>query len=110
MRLTTGIGIAVIVSLLGTSAFARDAARDLRRMIGYTILEADSVQEIIQNKNGTKVLVLYSGSAFRVDGMLLDPLLMTDVIVFGKRAGAGSNVLFVKLLIDNEAYDATPMR
>ncbi len=44
--------------------------------------------------------------------LLLIPLVTTDVIVFARRATGTSNneVVLIRLLIDNEAYDAVPVR
>ena len=60
-----------------------------------------------------------NGQVFKVDFLLLDPLALTDVIVFAKplpkelaaqyRGKLPDRLLYsYKLLIDNEAYDATP--
>jgi hypothetical protein len=88
---------------------ARDAARDLRRMIGYTIAKADSISEVVDSRSGT-ILKLSDGSVWLVsDPLLLTPLTMTDVIIFAKRVAGlpeGENLLF-KILIDNGAYDVT---
>ncbi len=44
-------------------AHARDAARDLRRMVGYTIVEADSVSAVRDGRNGEKYVILLGGSS-----------------------------------------------
>ncbi|RYY75396.1 MAG: hypothetical protein EOO52_08305 [Gammaproteobacteria bacterium] len=114
--------VSIIISLsiifISSIASARDAARDLRRMVGYTIISSQTVDSIIEGKFGAKLLKLSDGSVFKVD-LLLDPLSFTDVIVFAK---APSKELIAqykgklpeymmysyKLLIDNEIYDANP--
>jgi hypothetical protein len=103
---------------IAPTALARDAARDLRKMVGYTIIMADTIDKVFEN-DGNKFIKLSGGQVFKVDFLLLDPLVLTDVIVFAKAppkelvqkyAGKLPEQLLYsyKLLIDNEAYDATP--
>ena len=61
----------------------RDAARDLRKLIGYTIVSADTI-ELVTEQRGEKSLRFSNGVVFKVDFLLLDPLPLTDVIVFAK--------------------------
>ncbi len=88
-------------------------------MIGYTIAMADSVSEVLAHRDGSKLLKLSNGMAFKVDFLLLDPLPLTDVIVFVKspskeilekfKGKLPERMLYsYKLVIENEAYDATP--
>jgi hypothetical protein len=91
------------------SVFARDAARDLRRMVGYTIVDATTVEKVVDRGLGGKMLVLANGMVFKVDMLLLDPLPLTDVIVFAKKVGKPDAIL-LKLLIDNEAHDAKQLK
>ena len=102
-------------------AFARDAARDLRRMVGYSIIAADTVDKVMDGKMGEKYVRLSSGTVFKVDMLLLDPLPMTDVIVFAKaptkeildqfKGKVPEIALYqIKILIDNEAFDAPPLK
>ncbi len=101
------------------TTLARDAARDLRRMVGYTIIMADTVDEVFESRSGEKFVRLSNGQTFKADFLLLDPLPVTDVIVFAKPhpkeivekyKGKLPERMFYsyKLLIDNETYDATP--
>ncbi len=99
---TICLGLAVVI-LGSNSAMGRDAARDLKRMIGYTIVDASWVVNTIETKDGSKLVELGNGTTYKVELLLLDPLPITDVIVFAKKTG---DVILVKLLIDNEAYDA----
>jgi alkanesulfonate monooxygenase SsuD/methylene tetrahydromethanopterin reductase-like flavin-dependent oxidoreductase (luciferase family) len=100
------------------TAYARDAARDLRRMVGFTIVVADTVDEVSE-KSGEKRIKLSNGLVFKVEFLLLDPLTLTDVIVFAKplpkelvtryQGKLPDRLLYsYKLLIDNEIFDATP--
>ncbi len=84
---------------------ARDAARDLKRMIGYTIVDASYVEDVLESRSGWKYVKLANGTTFKVDLMLLDPLPM---IVFAK--AVSKDLYLVKLLIDNEVYDAQPVK
>lgn len=119
MKRIAAIVFAATIALSASTAFARDAARDLRRMVGYTIIMADTVDKVFENDDGEKFIKLSGGQVFKVDFLLLDPLVLTDVIVFAKappkelvKKYAGKlpeRLLYsYKLLIDNEAYDATP--
>jgi len=87
---------------------AQDAARDLRRMIGYTIIDAASIKSVSDGDSGGKVVVFDNGMVFQVQMLLLPPLPMTDVIIFGAKA-KGTDIVLIKLLIDNEAYDAVAL-
>lgn len=100
------------------SAYARDAARDLRKMVGFTIVAAETVDEVLE-KDGDKRIKLSSGFVFKVEFLLLDPLPLTDVIVFAKplpkeliaryQGKVPERLLYsYKLLVDNEIFDATP--
>ena len=73
-------------------------------MKGFTIIDAAAVSEVYTAKFGDKIVKLDNGTAYKVQFLYLDPLALTDVIVFAKASSQ------FKLLIDNEAYDATPVR
>ena len=117
-RISNLILVATILLSFATSVFARDAARDLRKMVGYTIVLADTVEKVFEN-DGNKFIKLSGGQVFKLDFLLLDPLALTDVIVFAKappkelsqkyKDKLPEQLLYsYKLLIDNETYDATP--
>lgn len=104
-----------------SSVFARDATRDLRRMVGFSIIAADTVDKVMDGKMGEKYVRLSSGTVFKVEMLLLDPLPITDVIVFAKpptkeildqyKGKVPEIALYqIKLLIDNEVFDATPLK
>lgn len=110
--------IAVLL-LAPLAALARDAARDLRRLVGYTIIKADYVSDVLESRYGAKILKLSDGSHWKVDLMLLAPLTTTDVIVFSKKLPPEIVAKFppktpeiltysIKILVDNEVYDAEP--
>jgi hypothetical protein len=113
----------LVAALLLTSidvVYARDAARDLSKMKGYTIVDAAAVSKVVNGKSGSKVLLLDNKTAFEVDFLFLDPLPLTDVIIFAKPLPKELREKFknlpeqflwqYKLLIDNEALDARPLR
>lgn len=103
--LNLAVATAILFVLMEAPADARDSARDLRRMVGFAIIDAAWVQSVSGSNIGEKVVVLSNGMVFQVQTLLLDPLVLTDVIVFGKLV-KGTNVVLVKLMIDNEAHDA----
>lgn len=108
-----------IMCCMVTAANARDAARDLKKMVGYTIIDAATVKEVSDaTSSAGKILVLDNGDIYKVDFLILSPLTLTDVIVFAKRYSKEQlesirqkfpsfPEVQIKLLVDNEAYDAT---
>jgi hypothetical protein len=96
---------------------ARDAARDLSRMIGFTIVGASSVKQVTAGDAGEKLVSLLDGTVFKVQMLLLDPLPVTDVVIFAKAPSKEIIEKFgnklpremltqYKLLMDNEVFDA----
>ena len=90
-------------------------------MIGFSIIAADTVDQVMTGKRGEKYLKLGDGTIFKVEMMILDPLSYTDVIVFAKAPSKAlieqykgklpeSALYQFKLLIENEAYDAAPIK
>lgn len=102
--LLVGVLLAAAILFLPHPVLARDAARDLRRMVGYTIVGASAVSDSWESKRGDQYLKLENGLVFRVSLMFLAPLSFTDVIIFAKGKDPASTS--IRLLIDNEAYDA----
>ena len=107
----------IFVALFERITLARDAARDLRKLVGYTIIMADAVNKVFEGKDGDKFIKLSNGWIFKVEFLLLDPLPITDVIVFAKpfpkdliesyKGKLPERMLYsCKLLIDNEVHDA----
>ena len=77
--------VMVLVAVcLVSQAQGLDAARDLKQMIGYTIVDASWLSVVQRDEIGQKYLKLGDGNVFKVQFLLLDPLPMTDVIVFAK--------------------------
>jgi hypothetical protein len=120
MQLRTHFTILLITLITCNASFARDAARDLKKMKGFTIIDAALVAKVAEGKMiGTKVIALDNGMVFEIDLLLLDPFPMEDVIVFAKPFSKEireklkelpESLLFeYKLLIDNEVYDVRPL-
>jgi hypothetical protein len=110
----------LVLLALPSLAFPRDAARDLRRMVGYTIIKADHVWEAREAKSGGGVVKLSDGSLWKVDSMILMPLMMTDVVCFAKKLPLEIlanlppktpeiRTYSIKILIDNEVFDAVQL-
>ena len=104
--------------LAAPAAQGRDAARDLARMVGFTIVASGTVKQVAEGKIGEKLVILQDGTIFNVTFLLLNPLPLTDVIVFAKPPTKEIIEKFgdklpkemltqYKLLIDNEIHDAT---
>ena len=115
------IGCVLLLTLTTFTAVARDAARDLKKMKGFTIVDAAAVSEVYTARLGDKIVKLDNGTAYKVQFLLLDPLTLTDVIVFAKGPSKelrektdkkipDAALYQFKLLINNEAYDATPVK
>ena len=116
--------IASIVLTLGPSGGvgARSASqmrRELRRMVGYTIVASTSLQEIRESRTGGRYAVLADGSVFDLQGLSL-ALAFSDVVVFAKKlppelasrySTLPDRFLYsYKLLLDDEILDVTPVR
>lgn len=110
--------VIVTLALLGFCGISyAGVERELRRMTGYTIVYAGSVQEGIERNYSEKLLKLDNGWVFKLDCLMLMPLNFTDVIVFGKRypealtkkyPNLPEQMLYqFKLLIDREVCDAS---
>ena len=106
------------ILIAAPAAQARDAARDLSRMVGYTIVASGTVKQVAEGKIGEKLVILQDGTIFKVTFLLLNPLPLTDVIVFAKPPTKEIIEKFgdklpkemltqYRLLIDNEVFDAT---
>jgi hypothetical protein len=116
--LKTLLVVALFIASVASCA-ARDAARDLKRMKGYFILDAAAV-ETISDKGATAILRLDNGQTFEVPLLIAPVLELTDVIVFAKPPSKDliakypslpvAQLYTYKLLIENEAYDATLRR
>lgn len=99
------------------AASASSIRRELRRMVGYTIISSDSVAEVSERRDGGKDIQLLSGTVFRIDGFVLGPLAASDVVIFAKAvpddmkrrfsALPSQHHYFYKLLIDDEIVDAS---
>lgn len=111
----------LIVLGFSNQAYSRDAAQDLKKLVGYTIISADSVNEVVSSNYSEKYVRLYGGWVFKVSFLLLDPLVMTDVIIFAKswpnelteqfNGKLPDHMMYsYKLLINNEIYDASPQQ
>lgn len=104
--------IALALIFLQGAVLARDAARDLRRLVGFTIMKADYVSEVIEGRNGGKLLKLSDGTVWKVvDSLMITPITMTDVIILGKKFPGlpEGKDLVLKILVDNEVFDVSPV-
>jgi hypothetical protein len=108
-----------IWSFISIYVYARDAARDLSKLVGYTIVMADTIDKVFNDNYSGKYVKLSNGSVFKVEFLLLDPLSLTEVVIFAKplqkeivdkfNGKLPDHLLYsYKILIDNEIHDATP--
>jgi len=92
--------------ILWSNVYAGSITRDLKKMVGYTIIMSDTVEKVFE-QNGDKFIELNNGYIFKVKFLLFSPFIYTDVIVFGKGSLFLKEFIYLhKLLIDNEVYDA----
>ena len=115
----TALSVTLLMLLTTGDSFgsARSMLRDLRHMVGYTVIASDSVSDVVERR-GEKYVELLTGGRFKVDGLILDPLFASDVVVFAKGASEALRKQYpnlperqyylYKLLIDDEFYDASP--
>lgn len=98
------------------AAHAGDTARELKKLVGYTIVSADTVAKVAE-RDGEKYIKLHGGSVYKVNFLLLDPLILTDVVVFAKplpdelvrryQGKVPARMLYsYKLMFDGDFYDA----
>ena len=93
--------------------------RQLRRMVGYTIIATDSVQDVMEGRYGAREIRLLSGARYKIDLGMVPPLVMSDVVVFAKTlqaepAKAGQDAperrfYSYMLLVDDEVLDVSPI-
>jgi hypothetical protein len=58
--------------------------RELRRMVGFTIVASTSLQEIRESRTGSRYAVLADGSVFELQALSL-ALPLSDAVVFAKK-------------------------
>jgi hypothetical protein len=109
----------ILASTLAFPALAGENVRfGLRRMKGYTIVDAATVSRVLQDNQAMKKLVcLDNGAVYQIESFEMDPMVGSDVIVFAKPLPAElrekfkelppAMLLQYKLMIDRELYDAT---
>lgn len=93
---------------------------ELRKMTGYTVIYGGYIRDRVEKNYGEKYIQLDNGWIFKLDCLILMPLAMADVIVFGKSypdevlkkvPNLPKHMRFqFKLLIDREVCDATPIK
>jgi hypothetical protein len=98
--------LSVVWFQFSQKAEARDAARDLRSMVGWTIIDSTIVTAVDRASYDT-VLRLSNGRTVKLSAcVMLPPLPMSDAIVFGKKVGSG---YLLRIMIDNEVCDIGPV-
>ncbi|OZA26987.1 MAG: hypothetical protein B7X93_09880 [Hydrogenophilales bacterium 17-61-9] len=110
------LAASVALSLFSLSASA-GSERELRKMVGYTIVYVGSIRDSVERNYSEKMIQLDNGWGFKLDCMMLMPLNFTDVVVFGKRYPdellkkfpnlPAQRQFQFKLLIDREVCDAS---
>jgi hypothetical protein len=96
---------------------ASQMRRELRRMIGYTIVDATSLIEMRDGQDGRRYAILANGTVFQLESLPL-ALPYSDVVVFAKRAPPALVSRYpnlpdyayntYKLLVDDEIVDPVP--
>jgi len=109
--------LAVIYCLMFSCPVFAGMEYNLKQMVGFTIVYAGYITDSAEKNYSEKYLQLDNGWSFKLDCMMLMPLNMTDVIVFGKKypeevvkkfPNIPPNLTYqFKLLIDREVCDAS---
>src|SRR5678815_4057015 len=88
-RFTVGCAVfaGVLACQTAVSTSASGIVRELRRMNGYVVVSSDTVSRVSE-EGGSKYVRLLSGATFKIDDLILGPLVMSDVIVFAKPVSA----------------------
>jgi len=115
----SGLLLVCVLAATTTGAGTSSIHRGLRRMVGFTIVSSDSIQEVFESRQHDKYIKLLSGAVFKADLMILDPLPASDVIVFAKRLPESLRRQYpnipealqyeYRLLIDDEVHEVTPV-
>ena len=120
MRSALFLCCAMAIADCSAAVFARGPERELRRMVGYTIVASETVERCGKNDAGEDIVVLSNDQVFSVNflGWVTEG---DDVVVFVKapnkqmrealRGQVPDRMLFsYKLLIEDEMYDADLIR
>jgi hypothetical protein len=109
-----------IFLLLSPRSGSADIGGDLSSMIGFTIIGASTVTKVYES-DGEKYVRLLDHTLLKVQFLLLDPLVTTDVVIFAKPPSKQivekygkvlplTALAQIKVLIDDEVYDAEIVR
>jgi hypothetical protein len=95
---------------------ASQMRRELRRMVGYTVIGATTIQDSRDDRNGQRFIILANGLVFRLDSFSA-ALAPSDVVVFASsssrgyapqtRATPSLQYEIYRLLLDDEIVDVT---
>jgi hypothetical protein len=108
MRKLTAVALVVLFAVASLSGSSFSMRRELRRMVGYTIV-ATSTLRALEMEGGSQYAILIDGSVFRLPPASTMALPMSDVVIFAKRP-QGSPVVLCKLLIDDDIVDAVQVK
>jgi hypothetical protein len=109
--------IILLVALLPWPAAANDVAREMKDLVGFTIIKANYVVDSSEDDMSFRLIKLSDGSQWRVSLLILPPLFGTNVLVLSKkfapeiiaRMPAKTPMLRtyeMKLLIRDQVYSA----
>ena len=98
----------LLLSLIFLSTFlvifvySRISSYEWRQLVGYTVIDVDYVSDVFEMNYETYIKT-GGGHVFSIDepGIVLE---MSDVVILGKNV---NDYLFIKLVIDDEIFDAT---
>lgn len=114
--LLTAAVLSMSSEVVGTRSVSQ-IRRELRRMVGYTVVATTSLQETRDGKAGERYVVLADGSVFQLQSLSL-ALPLSDAILFAKKGSPDLIAKFpnlperftysYKLLLDDEIVDVIP--
>ncbi|HTF36068.1 MAG TPA: hypothetical protein VK714_20475 [Myxococcota bacterium] len=102
--------VVLLLSLAPEPSMADLCTRNLRRLEGWTIISVTQVDGEFEGCEFGRVIKLMDGSSLRCSTYNYTYSFSPDAIVFGKKAtNEGTTLLMVKVLIEDELYDMTPL-
>lgn len=103
--------LAVVVAIAVTQPLTASTriTRELKRMVGYTIVSSSTIKSITPSGEPERVVVLHNGLAFRFNLSLTLSLTYSDVIVFVE-FDDGKPRRWKLMFDDGEFVDATLLK
>jgi hypothetical protein len=102
------IVLAACVAASCPSIATADLAREMRKTVGFMVVEVATIRTTQEIPNGGGHLIVFNdGRVFAIKPLLfLPPLPLTDTVLFGRIRNNDPNQVEALLLIDKEVHPA----